>query len=160
MAQPLATWLASVRMRVRFLASLSGLRIRHCCEFWWSSQMRLRSWVAVAQVQAGGYNTDWTQKPGSTIWGENGPKKKKKRKKERKKKKSISLHIRLWTHLSGNLYWITSLPPQKENSGEHIMSSIHGTTWKSFSDTSIPYALFTPLCSHSFSALITYISST
>ena len=35
-------WLSS------FLASISGLRIRHCCELWCKSQTRLRSHVAVA----------------------------------------------------------------------------------------------------------------
>ena len=32
------------------LASLSGLRIQHCCELWCKSQTRLRSGVAVAVV--------------------------------------------------------------------------------------------------------------
>ena len=37
-------------MRVQSLASLSGLRIQHCCELWYRSQMQLRSHIAVAVV--------------------------------------------------------------------------------------------------------------
>ena len=39
-------WLASMRTQFRSQASLSGLRIRHCCELWCSLQMRLGSGVA------------------------------------------------------------------------------------------------------------------
>ena len=35
-------------MQVRFLALLSGSGIWHCCELWYRSQTRLRSYVAVA----------------------------------------------------------------------------------------------------------------
>ena len=41
----------SVRMQFQSLASLSGLRIRHCCELWLRSQMWLGSSTAVAVVQ-------------------------------------------------------------------------------------------------------------
>ena len=44
-----------MKMRVRSLVSLSGLRIRHCHELWYSSEMWLRSGVAVAVVQAVGW---------------------------------------------------------------------------------------------------------
>ena len=46
----LQTRLVSMRMQVRSLASLSGLRIWHCCEQWCRLQTWLRSWVAVAVV--------------------------------------------------------------------------------------------------------------
>ena len=36
-----------MRLRVRSLASLSGLRIWRCCELWCRSKMRLRSGVVV-----------------------------------------------------------------------------------------------------------------
>ena len=42
--------LGTIRWQVRFLASLSGLRIRHCRELWCGSHMWLRSGVAVAVV--------------------------------------------------------------------------------------------------------------
>ena len=42
--------LGTMRLRVRSLASLSGIRIWRCCELWCRSQMRLRSWVGVAVV--------------------------------------------------------------------------------------------------------------
>ena len=38
----------NMRLHVRSLALLSGLRIRHCCELWCGLQTRLRSHVAVA----------------------------------------------------------------------------------------------------------------
>ena len=40
--------LGTMRLRVRSLASLSGLRIRRCRELWCRSQTRLTSGVAVA----------------------------------------------------------------------------------------------------------------
>ena len=40
--EPTSAWRqVSMRMRVRFLTSLSGLRIRRCCELWYRSQMWL-----------------------------------------------------------------------------------------------------------------------
>ena len=44
----LRTRLVFMRMQVRFLSSLSGFRICHCCTLQHKSQMRLRSGVAVA----------------------------------------------------------------------------------------------------------------
>ena len=50
----LAPWLmnplGTMRFRVRFLASLSGLRIQHCRKLWCRSQTRLRCHVTVAVV--------------------------------------------------------------------------------------------------------------
>ena len=43
MVQPKRIWLGDMRLRVRSLVSLSGLRIWRCCELWCRSQMRLRS---------------------------------------------------------------------------------------------------------------------
>ena len=48
MAQWKRIWLASMRTQVRYLASLSGLRIQHCHELWCRSQMRFRFLIAVA----------------------------------------------------------------------------------------------------------------
>jgi len=42
--------LGTTRLQVRSLASLSGLRIRHCYELWCRLQTRLGSGVAVAMV--------------------------------------------------------------------------------------------------------------
>ena len=41
-----------MRLRVRSLASLSGLRMRHCCELWCASQTRLGYSVVVAVAVA------------------------------------------------------------------------------------------------------------
>ena len=42
--------LGTMRLRVRSLASISGLRIQWRCELWYRSQTQLRSDVAVAAV--------------------------------------------------------------------------------------------------------------
>ena len=52
--------LASMRMQVQSLTSLSGLRIWHCLELWCRLQTWLRSDVAVAVVQASSYSSDST----------------------------------------------------------------------------------------------------
>ena len=50
MAQQKRIRLGTMRLQVRPLASLSGLRIRWCCELWRRLPTRLRSCVAVAVV--------------------------------------------------------------------------------------------------------------
>ena len=75
----LRTQPVSMRMQVRSLASLSGLRIRHCRELWCRSQRRLRSHVAVAVVQAGSCSSNLSPSLGTSICHEYGPKKTKKR---------------------------------------------------------------------------------
>ena len=50
MAQWKQIQLGTVSLWVRSLALLRGLRIRHCYELWWRSQMQLGSLVAVAVV--------------------------------------------------------------------------------------------------------------
>ena len=49
-----------MRVQVRSLIWLSGLRIRRCHEPWCRSQTQLRSGVAVAVVKAGSYSSDLT----------------------------------------------------------------------------------------------------
>ena len=49
-----------MRLRVRSLALLSGLRMQHCRELWCRSQMQLGCCVAVALAQAGSYSSDLT----------------------------------------------------------------------------------------------------
>ena len=48
MAQQKRIQLGTMGLQVLSLASLSGLRIRHCCELWYRLQTRLGSCVAVA----------------------------------------------------------------------------------------------------------------
>ena len=55
-----------MRTQVGSLTSLSGLRIQHCPELWCRLQMQLGSSVAVAVVQAGSYNSDWTPSLGTS----------------------------------------------------------------------------------------------
>ena len=64
---------------VRSLASLSGLRIRHCHALWCRSQTRLGSGVAVAVVEAGSYSSDWTPSLGTSICRGCSPKKQNKK---------------------------------------------------------------------------------
>ena len=76
--------LGTMRLRVRSLASLSGLRIWCCHELWCKSQMWLRSGIAVALVQAGGYSSDLTPRLGSSICRGYGPKEQKQKQKKEK----------------------------------------------------------------------------
>ena len=64
-------WPGTMRLRVRSLASLSGLRIQCCCELWCRSQTRLRFGVAVA----GSYSSDLVPSLGTSICQGCGPKK-------------------------------------------------------------------------------------
>ena len=52
MVQQKQIQLETMGLRVRSLASLSGLRIRHCRELWCRSQIQLRSRIAVAVAVA------------------------------------------------------------------------------------------------------------
>ena len=58
MVQQKQIQLGTTRLRVRFLASLSELRIQHCHELWCRSQTKLGSGVAVAVVQASSHSSD------------------------------------------------------------------------------------------------------
>ena len=72
--------LASMRMWVWSLASLSGSDIWHCCELWCRSQTWLGSGVAVAVAQASSCSSDLTPSLGNSMCHGCGPKKQKKKK--------------------------------------------------------------------------------
>ena len=59
--------LGTMRFLVRSLASLSGLRIRHCHEMWCRSKTWLRSGAAVALAQARSNSSDSTPSPGTSM---------------------------------------------------------------------------------------------
>ena len=64
------TWLASMGTQVWSLASLSGLRIRHCHDLWCRVQIQLRSGVAVAVAKAGRCSSNSTPSQETSIcWG-------------------------------------------------------------------------------------------
>ena len=65
-----------MRIQVWSLASLSGLRIWHCHELWWRSQMLHGSQVVVAVVQASSCSSNSTPTLGTSIC--HTPKRKKK----------------------------------------------------------------------------------
>ena len=67
-------------MWVRSLASLSELRIRHCCTLQCRLQMWLGSWVAVAVAQAGSCRSDSTPSLGTSTCCTGAPPKKKRKK--------------------------------------------------------------------------------
>ena len=75
-----------MRMQVRLLASLSGLRIRCCHELWHRLQMRLGSRVSVAVVQVPCYSSDLIPSLRTSIYHRCGPKKTKKQKNKQTKK--------------------------------------------------------------------------
>ena len=58
--------LGTMRLRIQSLASLSGLRIWHCCGLLCRLQMRLRSGIAVVVTWAGGYSSNWTPSLGTS----------------------------------------------------------------------------------------------
>ena len=84
MAQWRQIQLGTMRMRVQSLASLSGLRIRHCHELWCRPQTRLGSCVAVSVAQAGSCSSDSTPNLGTSICLEYSP---------QIQKKKISFHF-------------------------------------------------------------------
>ena len=78
----LRTQLVSMRMQVWSLASLSGLRIRHCCELWSRSQTQLGSQVAVAVTKASSCSSDLTPSLETSICHQRSLKETKKKKKK------------------------------------------------------------------------------
>ena len=83
-------WLVSMRTRVRSLASLSGLRIRHGRELWCGSQTQFRSCVAVAVALASSCISDLTlawELPYAECLALKRQKRKRKEKRERKKER-------------------------------------------------------------------------
>ena len=75
MAQWKQIRLGDIRLRVQSMALLSGLRIWHCRELWYSSQTRLRSDIVVTVFVAGGYSSDLTPTLGTSVSCGCGPKK-------------------------------------------------------------------------------------
>ena len=69
------SWLSSSKTSyypwswVQSLASVSGLRIQHCCELWCGSRMWVRSRVAVAVAQTGSCSSDSTSNLGTFATG-------------------------------------------------------------------------------------------
>ena len=80
-----------MKMRFRFLALLSGLRI-HCRDLWCRSQIWLGSCVAVAVVSVGSCSSDSIPSLGTSICGKCGPKK-------QKKKKAYFVFLFVWPYL-------------------------------------------------------------
>jgi len=82
-----------MRLWVRSLALLSGLRIWHCGGLWCRLQMWLRSGMAVAVpvVWAGSCRSNWTPSLGNSICCGSDPRKDQKK----KKKRNISFQIKV-----------------------------------------------------------------
>ena len=76
----------TMRLWVRSLAWLSGLRFWCCHELWCRSQTWLRSGVAAAVAQAGSDSSDLTPSLGTSMCSRCGPKKTKKKIKNKKNK--------------------------------------------------------------------------
>ena len=81
MAQQKLICLVSVRIQVRSLAFLSGLKIWCGHELWCRWLLQLRSGIAVAVEYASGYSSDLTPNLGNSNAADGGPKKTKKKKK-------------------------------------------------------------------------------
>ena len=78
--------LGTMRLRASSLESLSGLRIWHCRELWYRSQMCLRFNVTVAVAKASSCSSYWTPSLGISIFHKCGPKKQREKKKKERKK--------------------------------------------------------------------------
>ena len=95
-----------MKLRVRSLASLSRLRIRHYCELWCRSKMRLGSRVAVAVMYAGSCSSNSIPSLGTSICQGRGPRKgkktttTKKKKKEKEKPDTVCLQVMLMSMLN------------------------------------------------------------
>ena len=81
---PIEFQLGTMRLWVRSLASLSGIRIQHCCELWCRLQRWLRCGIAVAMVWTSGYSSHWTPSMGTPYAAALDKTKKKKKKKKKK----------------------------------------------------------------------------
>ena len=75
MVQQKQIQLGTMRLRIRYLALLSWLRIPCCLELWCRSQMQLGSGIAMAVAQASGYSSDQTPGLGTSICRGCSPKK-------------------------------------------------------------------------------------
>ena len=74
-----------MRMQVRSLTLIRGLRIRRCGKLWCTSLMQLRFGVAAAVVQAGSCSSDSTPSLRTSICCGCSPKKWKEKKRKREK---------------------------------------------------------------------------
>ena len=87
----LQTWLVSMRTHVQSLASLSGLRIHHCCELQCRLQLQLRSHiaVAVAMAVASSCSSDLIPSLGIPIYHSTALKSKKKKKTKKREREAV-----------------------------------------------------------------------
>ena len=85
MAQQLMNLTRFMKMQVRYLALLSGLRILCCHELWCLLQILLESHVAVTVAQASSYSLVLTPSLGTSMCQGCSPKKGKKKNKKTKK---------------------------------------------------------------------------
>ena len=67
MAQWKGIRIGTMRLRVQFLASLSGLRIQHCCELWCRPQIQLRSRIVLDVAQASSCSSNCTPNLGTSV---------------------------------------------------------------------------------------------
>ena len=84
--------LGAMRLQVPSQASISGLRIRGCCELCCRSQTRLGSGMAVAVAVADSCSSNSTPSLGTSTCCECGPKKKKRHKISKLKQKKKLYH--------------------------------------------------------------------
>ena len=121
------TNLASImRIQIRSLASLSGLRIWCCLELWCRSQMWLGSCVAMSVVYVGSCSSISTPSLGTYMCCGYGPKKTKKEKKKCRFLVLLNQTLRsmgLLDHQSSGLWNIDSVPAQPPVSEELILAS-------------------------------------
>ena len=89
MAQWKRIRIGMMRLRVRSLASLNGLRVQCCHELWCRSQTQLGSHVAVAPAWADSQSSNSTPSLGTSICLGCSPRKDKNKTKKKKKKYNL-----------------------------------------------------------------------
>ena len=116
MAQRKQIWLVCMRMRVRSLASLSGLGMWYCHELWHRLQMWFGSHIAVAVVLAGSCSSHLTPSLGTSTFRGCGPKTNKQKIKHRVSIWASNSTPRYVLKRNGNIY------PHK-----HVLTNVYGS---------------------------------
>ena len=115
MAQRKQIRVGTMKLEVRSLASLRGLRNWHCRELRYRSQTQLGSYIAAAVAQSGSCSSNSTPGLGTSILCGGSPKKSKKKERKRKKKSPSIQNVYIYNGFFSNrlffvLLFVMALP--------------------------------------------------
>ena len=113
-----------MRMRVRSLALLSGLKIWHCYKLWHRLQMRLGPYVAVAVVWAGSCHSDSAPSLGTADVALKRKKEKKKKKKKKCHSPLLKCGLNLGTLTNGMwpVWWFSASESNSEKTSAFLLA--------------------------------------